>query len=297
MQPRAGLDELAEQRARVEHVLEVVDHQQGVHAAEATHEGVLVALARLRRRLHGPCQRAGYVGGAGHAREVGDMDAVGEPVRERAGGLDGHARLADAARPGQRHQPPVGEHAGERLEVCLAADRGRRRRWRAVGRTARAQRGVVAEDRPLELTQRGSRLEAQLGVEPVLRVAVDGQRLDVPARGVQRPHPLLDEPLAQRRLLRSALELGQHRVRAAQLQIGVVARLHSVPAQLLEPGDRRLRERLVAQVGQHVAAPQRERSAQKLRRLGGAPSASARRPCSSSASKRSASSSPAPTRS
>ena len=173
------------------------------------------------------------------------MDAVGEPVREGAGGLDGQARLADAARPGQRHQPPLGDDPGQRLEVRLAADGGRKRRRRRPLRGARArrrvaagraQRGVVAEDRRLELTQRGSGLEAELGVEPVLRVAVDGQRLDVPARGVQRAHPLLDEPLAQRRLLRAPLELGQHRVRAAQLQIGVVACLDQRPSAALRGG-------------------------------------------------------------
>ena len=47
----------------VEDVLDVVDDQQGLRAAEAAHERVLIALARLRRHLHGPGQRAGDVGG------------------------------------------------------------------------------------------------------------------------------------------------------------------------------------------------------------------------------------------
>ena len=64
VEPRARRHELAEQRPGVEHVLDVVDHQQGLRAAEATHERVLVSLARLHRHLHGPDQGAGDVGGA-----------------------------------------------------------------------------------------------------------------------------------------------------------------------------------------------------------------------------------------
>ena len=154
----------------------------------------------------------------------------------------------------------------------------------------------MAEDRPLELAQRRSGLETEFGVETALRLAVDRQRLDVPARRVQRPHPLFDEPLPQRRLIRAPLEFGEHRVRVPQLQIGVIARLDRVPAQLLEPSDRRLRERLVAQIGQDTPSPQGERCAQELARPPGAPSANARRPRSSSSSNRAASSSPAATR-
>ena len=79
------------------------------------------------------------------------------------------------------------------------------------------------------------------------------------------------------------LQLGQRPGVPAQRQLPVEAQLERREPQLLEPGDRRLRERLVREVGNRRPAPQRERSldeldcrlrvgaAERLRRLGRPP--------------------------
>ena len=62
-------------------------------------------------------------------------------------------------------------------------------------------------------------------------------------------------------LFHLAYELGM----APECEVGVDPSLEGREPQLLDPADRRLRERLVGEVGQRSAAPQRERLAQLSR--------------------------------
>ena len=74
------------------------------------------------------------------------------------------------------------------------------------------------------------------------------------------------------------VELADHLGMPAGREVGVDRQLDRAQPQLLEPSDLRRRERLVGEVGERLAAPQRERLA--------------RARCSSSRSKRTASTSP-----
>src|SRR5205085_2344816 len=100
-------------------------------------------------------------------RELGHPRAVPELGREPPRELDREPRLADAADPGQRDEPDVVAPAelGERRELALAAEERRRRRRDGLGGPAarrRVERGVVREDRLLELAQRLAGLDPEL---------------------------------------------------------------------------------------------------------------------------------------
>ena len=88
-------------------------------------------------------------------------------------------------------------------------------------------------------------------------VVVRAQRLGLPARAVEREHQLPAQPLAQRVLRDERLELATSSRACAEREVRVDALLQRVQAQLLEPLDLALRERLVREVGERRAAPER----------------------------------------
>ena len=171
-------------------------------------------------------------------------------------------------------------------ELELAADTAS---WRPGGTGLRravaagaARRGrVLSEDLLLERAQLGGRLEAEL-VEGVAGVAVRGERVCLAAGAVEGEHLLGAESLAVGVGGDERLELGGERRVVSCLEVEVDACLERGEARLLEPGSLRRGERLVGDVGERGAAPERER-------LAGRPAATSR-------SKRTASSSPSSTR-
>src|SRR5581483_239289 len=126
------------------------------------------------------------------------------------------------------------------------------------GGRRRVQRRVLAEDRLLELPERRTGLEAELGDEGAPRVGEDPERLRLPARAVEREHLLAAEPLPQRVLRRQRLELGRECRVPAERELRVDPLLDREQAQLLEPVDLGSRERLVCEIGERAAAPQRK---------------------------------------
>ena len=138
----------------------------------------------------------------------------------------------------------------DRCELVLATDRAiRRRRQRAVAsapdaRRARAvgrprrgggiERGVVGEDRLVEVMQLGSWLDPELLDEDLARVAVGLQRVGLAAAAVQREHQLRVQPLAPRVLGRELLELGDQLRVAPGGEVGVDAHLQRREALLLQ---------------------------------------------------------------
>ena len=88
-------------------------------------------------------------------RERTVRELVAEDTRE----LDRKARLADPARPDERHEPRprIEQKLPERLELAVTADRprrrGRGRAGRRPGRRRRRQKRIVAEDPALELAE------------------------------------------------------------------------------------------------------------------------------------------------
>ncbi len=120
------------------------------------------------------------------------------------------------------------------------------------------QRLVLAEDRRLELAQLGAGIDAELLDERLARCPVGRERVRLPARAVERKHELRPRPLAERLRLHERLEL-RHELRVpGEREIGVDPLLEDGRAQLLEPRDLGLRERLVEEVRERRAAPERE---------------------------------------
>ena len=93
------------------------------------------------------------------------------------------------------------------------------------------------------------------------------QRLGLTPRSVEREHQLAPQALPQRVLRDQRLELADELSAAAELEVGVDPLLERLQAQLLEPADLGLGERLEGEVGERWAAPQRERLAEQLRPL------------------------------
>jgi hypothetical protein len=113
----------------------------------------------------------------------------------------------------------------------------------------------------MEPVQLRTGLHADLLHERGARDTVRRERLRLAAAPVQREHPLRVEPLAQRVRGHERVELGDHVGVPARGQVGLDGRLGRARPQLLQPADLRSGERLVGDVGQRVAAPQRERLA------------------------------------
>ena len=150
-----------------------------------------------------------------------------------------------------------------RLRPMKEVDRARR-----LGATAGERRPAPdpGEDRPLEAPQRRPRLDPERLHQRLPRGAVGGQRVRLPVRAVEREHELAAEPFRQRVLGNQDLELADELARAAEGELGVDAVLKRREAKLLEPADLALSPRLVGELDQRRAAPQRERLPQRFRR-------------------------------
>ena len=119
----------------------------------------------------------------------------------------------------------------------------------------------MLEDLLVQALQLGAGLDADLLHQPGARVAVGGERLRLPAGAVEREHALGVQVLAQRVGRDERVELADHLDVAAGLEVGVDRHLGRAQPQLLEAADLGGGERLVRDVGERVAAPQRQRLA------------------------------------
>ena len=124
----------------------------------------------------------------------------------------------------------------------------------------------MGQDPGLQLAQFRARLEPELVTHVPPAVAVGLQRLGLPPAAVEREHELAAYALAHRVVAHQRLELSDHLCVAAERQVCVDALLEGDHAQLVEPRDLLLGERLVGEVRQRWAAPQRQPLAQPLRR-------------------------------
>ena len=129
----------------------------------------------------------------------------------------------------------------------------------------------------MHAAQERARLEAQLLDEQLAALAVDLERLRLPAGAVEREHELCPQPLAQRMRADERLELADELRVLADRELRLRALLHQREVELLEPRDLLPRERLVAELGQRLAPPQRERVVEQRRRAGPARSPARRR--------------------
>ena len=191
------------------------------------------------------------------------------------------------------HEPAVGGALERRLR------RGRRARGLGGARRGRVERGVVQQDRALELAQRGARLEAVRVAQQRAQIAVAREGIRLAARsGRARAGAGPAGARAAGSREREHLELGHEVGVPAERELGLDALLGHRQAALLEPGDLGLREARVGELRERRAAPERERGAKGVD--GGAPASpasSARAASAASCSKRPASISPGSARS
>ena len=112
---------------------------------------------------------------------------------------------------------------------------------------------------PSSVLERAAGLDPQLLHEGLAGGAVGGERVRLAARPVQGEHELPASALPERLLGDERLELADELGVAPEGEVGVDPLLEGRPAKLLEPGDLRLRPRLVGDVGKRWAPPERQR--------------------------------------
>ena len=121
---------------------------------------------------------------------------------------------------------------------------------------------MLLEDPALELLQLGAGLEPQLLTQRRACCAVDLERVGLTARAVEGQHQLRPEPLPQRVPSDQLLQLRDGCL--AELEVGLEPVAPRLQPQLLEPLRLLERDRLVGEVGERMAAPQRERLGEKV---------------------------------
>ncbi len=191
-----------------------------------------------------------------HRLEVALQNA---PERLRVERLRERHRLDDVDEEDRDEPPELHRRPGER-------------------RLLEQQRLVLAEDRGLELAELRAGVDAELLDERLARAAVGGERVRLPAGAVEREHQLRARPLAQGLRRDERLELRDELRMAPEREIGVDPLLERDRAELLEPGDLGLRERLVEEVRRapgraRARAPRARRPRRQRDRLPRAPRA------------------------
>ena len=125
--------------------------------------------------------------------------------------------------------------------------------------------GLLAQDRAVQLLERGARIDSELLRQSAARVLIRRERFGLPARAVEREHQLAARPLAQRLLLDQRLELADHLGVPAELEIGLDPIFERGKPQLRQPPDLGLGERLELELGERRASPEGERLTQRRR--------------------------------
>ena len=213
---------------RGEEVLEVVENEEHVTAAQMPCECRLDGLARPVGDAECPRHANEHEVGVAQGREVDEEDTVAEVREELGRRLDGEPCLAGPTCPGQRHEPDVGpaQQLAELADLALPADeRGRLRREvrRLAGeRVERWELGLQPGRDDLEETLGGSQV-----VEAVLAEVAHVALVPGSTRGGGRGPP------ARRGSVRGA------RRRGCRLHRG--SRARSSPLSSTSPRPRRCR--------------------------------------------------------
>jgi hypothetical protein len=270
-----GRQELPGERGnRVDHLFAVVEHQEQPRAGECLPDPVDEPRGALADAECGRHRRDHRVLGRTlglrahlpiHTSELDKAGAVGVGVLARH--RHRQARLPDPARPGERDEPRRTDPLPHLDDRSLAPDQLGERgpdREPGPGRSSRCwplQRRVLREDRLLQCGDLGAGFEAEVGDERGTQLGELGERLTLPAGAVERAHEQAAQPLAPRVPRHQLPQLGNERpeLSAPEREPGLGALLLRRQPLLLEPlcgGDR---ERLVADIGERRAAPQRQR--------------------------------------
>ena len=244
-------------------MLAVVEHDQQLAASEvALEEAESRGLLPLElRRSH--AQRLGD--GLRDARRVAERRQLDEPdaVQVRLCGLardlERKARLSDAARAGQRHEPMLGHVAEHQRAVVLAADEAREPSADVrPQRCGRGQLGCPLQHLPLERSGLLVRLETELA-QALGKCPVDRERIRIASASVQRQHQEPCDRLAHRVLLDEQLQVGKGFVVPSELEERPESQLARLELELLQPAVLRLRELELLERAVRLSPPQLER--------------------------------------
>ena len=233
--------QLRDRGRRLENVLEVVENEQEVARSESCEQrsaGFVVFV----RDTDGRSERRPDEGRFGKARELHEDGALRGSRSEGFGDGDRESCLADAAGADEGDEPGSArfEQVHDRSDLLLSADEGRggtrqdETRGCLVRRLDR-ERGIVAEDRPLELAQLGARLDPELVAELRMGAAIRLERVGLALRAVESEHQLPPDLFAvgvpddQRRELRDECNV------VTEGKAGLVSELFGDEPQLREP--------------------------------------------------------------
>ena len=149
--------------------------------------------------------------------------------------------------PSTRHEPP-GQQRLHHLGVVIIGGI-------AQPRSGREHR-FLPEDRFRTAAVARAGIDSELVGERLAGSVIHVERLRLPAGAVEREHQLAAKPLSERKLLDERFQLGDEARALTELEICVDPLLDRVQAQLLEPADLVLRERLEREIGERRAPPQ-----------------------------------------
>ena len=114
---------------------------------------------------------------------------------------------------------------------------------------------ILSQDRLLERSEFRTGVDPELGRERLPGRLERGERLGLPAAPIQREHLQRPDVLTQGEALHERLGLRDRVALTAERQERLDARLLGRCSELLEPARRRLRERLIGEVGERGPAP------------------------------------------
>ena len=174
--PWRGADESCDLAGRGEKVLEVVEHDETRPLREELGKCVGGGSLGAVEQSESPGDRGAHVVWVGHGLERDEPSAVGDRLGAPARELDREARLADPARPGQRHQPVLVEQRVEPFEIRGSADERRHPLGDvSAGRPRDAKgREVRPQARDVDLVQRLGRRDVPQDEAPERSQAAAG---------------------------------------------------------------------------------------------------------------------------
>ena len=252
-----------------------------------------MTLAGLHRHVAAAASAPGTSAASATRGEVGDVDAAGERRRPRPRDLDRHAGLADPSRPGQGHQPPVVEHADQRVDEIASRP--------TVGVSGGAGAAAARDTSCARIAPSSSRSAGRAAARAPRRADVGPRgRRTAPRRGVRRRTALASaapRAVPARARGRRALDSAAPRPGRSSWssrRCGPRSRPSAAPRAGRSRAARTSRR---AGRTRRRRARARARRSSVQRRRPARPPPTPDAPARSSASNRSASSSPAPTRS
>ena len=264
-------------RGPVEHVLAVVEHEQQGPAAQVLDERLLDreqrTLLHAQRRGDGVPDRAAV----GERRELAQPAAVGEAVALAVGDLDREAGLADPADPGEGHQGRGPQRRPRTGHVVVPAHQLGGRPRQVPGRAPGGEGGVVRQHLQVGLLGVLARIDAELVGEVLPQRVVGRERVGGAAAAVQGVHEHHGRAFPGGVAARERLQFRDGVRGSAEPHQRFEAVLDRPRAQLVEPPGLGRGELEVGELGEGVAAPQRQPGVEPLQRgrvvvgRGGAP--------------------------